>query len=87
MKVVIISSDQYPFFVQTVNSLVEKGIEVHVFCGIRIGSKGRPVRLKNKVIFHDELVNRLSSEKNKLEIFRFPFTVIKFKKLLKKNQP
>lgn len=53
MKFVVISSDQYSFFVDVVNALAIRGHEIHVFCSKEIGTKSGIAVLnkKHQVLF------------------------------------
>ena len=88
MKVVIISSDQYTFFVDTVNLLAEKGHEVHVFCSKPVGSKkGIPKLSSQNVFFYNEFIGTISADFSKKAIIRLPLTIKEFKDKLKKIKP
>ena len=68
MKVLLIGSkNRVPTFA---NQLVEKGYEVYVISN-RVMSDGRAGRVNPKIIFHEELVNRLKKDEKNTSSFKF----------------
>ncbi len=88
MRIVIISSDQYTFFVDTVSELAERGHEIYVFCSKEIGSKkGIPKIDKKNVHINKKFIGLLSADFSKVPIFLLPLTIYRFKNELKKIKP
>lgn len=82
MKIVLISGDQYPFFIDTVNELAKRGHELHVFNSRELGNTKGIEKLNSHVIFHPDLIGKLDSEDKKSNIFFIPVNIRKFKKKL-----
>jgi L-malate glycosyltransferase len=87
MKIVIISSDQYTFFVDTANELAHRGHEIHVICSKEVGTKSGIASLNKNIIFYSSFIGLLDNEQNKWAVLKIPFTVRKLRKLLDTIQP
>ncbi|MFC2094600.1 glycosyltransferase family 4 protein [Bacteroidota bacterium] len=87
MRIVVISSDQYPFFVETINALSERGHEVHVFCSKEVGSNPGILRPNKNIIIHSEFIGLLDNENNRLNFIRIPWIVGKLKRKLIEISP
>jgi L-malate glycosyltransferase len=87
MKIVIISSDQYPFFVNIVNQLAILGHELHVICSKKIGSIKGVELVSDKIILYPEYYGKIDIEGSKLNFFWSLFTIIRFRKLVQQIQP
>jgi len=87
MKIVLISGEQYPFFIETANILHKKGYELHVFCFRDLRQSNHFTKLNNDITFYRDLVSKIDIDNNisfKLKIFYY---VIKLKKRLTEIKP
>jgi len=85
MKIILFGSKNR--VITLANQLSTKDVEIHVISN-RVMSDGSSGRVNPKIIFHEELVNRLKKdEKNPYANILFPFTLIKLSKLISKIKP
>lgn len=87
MKILLISCEQYPFFVETINYLDKRGYELYVFCSKEIGSKLGISKLSKGVKFYDDFLGRIDADSNRFNILRIPFNSIRMRKIIKKIKP
>ena len=87
MKVVLISGDKYPFFLETANHLCALGHEVHLFCSKPLNRTNEITPLAKEIILHEDLNERFDLDKNIFRLLLFPLAAIKLKRILNKIKP
>ena len=87
MKILLLSGEAYPFFIETANALHKKGYDLHVLCFRDLTQANSIENLNRDILFYKNIVAKSNIDRNKLFWLNIPLLVYRIRKIIREIEP